>query len=186
MIDGRDFQARYWASDLLTPIPFLVELRGTVLARSHTRCPKWRFKLAPDLALQVQPRLGERRDRFALFKCTAIQGEDLSADHFDRRHAAAWHLGFLIEPAADGGWQFHPRRIAWPARDYEAAFALRARVLAELRSGRLDYYDAALMFGANCLICGKGLTDPASMARRIGRECARSTRSPFGSPACSI
>jgi hypothetical protein len=30
------------------------------------------------------------------------------------------------------------------------------------------------MFGANCLICGKGLTDPASMARWIGPECAGS------------
>ena len=55
---------------------------------------------------------------------------------------------------------------------FDVAFAFRERVLAELRSGRLDDYDAALMFGANCLLCGKGLTDPASMARRIGPECA--------------
>src|SRR5262249_14739800 len=31
---------------------------------------------------------------------------------------------------------------------------------------------ADLMLAPNCLVCGKGLTDPASMARFIGPECA--------------
>jgi hypothetical protein len=30
----------------------------------------------------------------------------------------------------------------------------------------------AQMLSYNCVICGKGLTDPASMARWIGPECA--------------
>jgi hypothetical protein len=29
-----------------------------------------------------------------------------------------------------------------------------------------------ISLGSNCLICGKGLTDPVSQARRIGPECA--------------
>lgn len=167
-----EFKAGYWNRDLLSPIPFLAGLRDIVLERSHTRCPKWRFRLAPDLAMQIQPRPGERRDRFALFKCTVIQGEDLAAADLDHHRRGLWRLGFQIEPVDPGGWQFHPRSLRWSLADFDAAFAFRERVLAELRSGRLDEYDAALMFGANCLICGKGLMDPASMARRIGPECA--------------
>ena len=39
----------------------------------------------------------------------------------------------------------------------------------------------AKMLSHNCVICGKGLTDPASMARWIGPECAgtSSLRVPF-------
>jgi hypothetical protein len=130
-----EFQARYWNRDQLSPIPFLAGLRDIVLERSHTRCPKWRFRLASGLALQVQPRPGERRDRFALFKCTAIQGEGLTAGDFDRRRLACWYLGFIVRATDPGGWQFHPRSLRWPVPDYEGAFVLRERVLAELRSG---------------------------------------------------
>jgi hypothetical protein len=39
----------------IAPIPALAELRDMVLARSKKRRPKWRFRLAPDLVLQLQP-----------------------------------------------------------------------------------------------------------------------------------
>jgi hypothetical protein len=37
---------------------------------------------------------------------------------------------------------------------------------------KLETIQAEQMFSAHCLICGKALTDPASMARWIGPECA--------------
>jgi hypothetical protein len=152
-----DFRARFWIRDPINPSPFLAGLRDIVLERSHTRCPRWKFKL-DELILEIQPRPGERRDGYALFRCAAMQD--------------GWRLGFLIEPCTAGGWQYHPRSVRWPRPDYPGCLALRDRVLAALRSGRLDRFDPALMFGAYCLCCGKALTDPASMARWIGPECA--------------
>ena len=37
---------------------------------------------------------------------------------------------------------------------------------------QLAVLNAARMFEAACLCCGKALTDPASMARFVGPECA--------------
>jgi hypothetical protein len=51
--------------------------------------------------------------------------------------------------------------------------ALRRRLLEELPA-RLDKLTPDLMLSANCLCCGKPLTDPASMARWIGPKCASS------------
>src|SRR5262249_16037565 len=45
-----------WQQKLLAPIPFLSELRATVLQHNAKRCPKWRFRVAQDLAVQIQPR----------------------------------------------------------------------------------------------------------------------------------
>ena len=71
----------FWTLEPLAPIQFLAELRDVVLEHSHARLPKWRFQLAPDLAVQIQPKPAERRDRFYLFDCLALQGDgiDLAA-----------------------------------------------------------------------------------------------------------
>ena len=162
----------FWSFEPLTPIPFLAGLRDLVLARSHKRCPRWKLKLAPDLIAQLQPRPGERRDDFALFKGIALQGEQLTAGDFEYPRRGLWRLRFEIGPDGDG-WRYRPRHLRRPTGAGEAeAFALRARLLAELRSGRLDAFNPAAMLGAFCLICGRELVDPASMARRIGPECA--------------
>ena len=49
---------------------------------------------------------------------------------------------------------------------------LRERVLATFAGDFFSALTPAVMPGHHCLICGKGLTDPASMARWIGPECA--------------
>jgi hypothetical protein len=48
----------------IRPSPLLAGLRDMVLAQRHDRCPKWRFRLAPDLVVQIQPKPAERRDQF--------------------------------------------------------------------------------------------------------------------------
>ena len=50
--------------------------------------------------------------------------------------------------------------------------AFGERVAAVLRSDFFSAFAPEKMLGAFCLCCGKQLTDPASMARRIGPECA--------------
>jgi hypothetical protein len=81
-------QARWAAVTIqIRPSPLLSGLRDMVLAQRHDRCPKWRFRLAPDLVVQIQPKPAERRDRFQLFKCVAIAGEDVTKDMFDTERA---------------------------------------------------------------------------------------------------
>jgi hypothetical protein len=173
-----EFRFHFWTSLPLAPIPFLAGFREFVLERAHTRCPKWKFKL-DELILEIQPRPGERRDRYAMFKCVA--GRD------------GWRMGFRILPAQSGEWLFRATGIDRPPerpepgashwlreRDFSGHFAFCDAVLEQLRSGRLDHFNPELLFGYHCLICGKGLTDPASMARRIGPECAgTSSLDPF-------
>ena len=46
----------FWEPHPIAPIAALAELRAHVLRRSTKRCPKWKFRLAPDLIVQLQPR----------------------------------------------------------------------------------------------------------------------------------
>lgn len=41
------------------PVPMLSQLRHTVLSISELRCPKWHFRLEPDLVLELQARPGQ-------------------------------------------------------------------------------------------------------------------------------
>jgi len=181
----------FWAREPVAPIPFLAGLREIVLDRSDRRCPKWRFRFAPDLAIQIQPRpvhmispAAKARgfvQRVILFECLAVQGDDLSAAVFQpgNSHMAPFRLNFELF-AEDGAeaWTFRPTHIRWSRRQEHpeiASAGFRARVLTELGSGRLDRLEPGMMFQPACLCCGRGLTDPASMARWIRPECAGTT-----------
>ena len=71
-------------------------------------------------------------------------------------------IGYSSAPAGTGN--------AAPSQ-LEQAPCVR-RLVAAFRGGFLDGAVPAEMLSPNCVICGKGLTDPASMARWIGPECA--------------
>lgn len=43
-------------TETLSPIPFLAELREEVLKHSLKRMPKWKFRFAPDVVVQLQPK----------------------------------------------------------------------------------------------------------------------------------
>jgi hypothetical protein len=48
---------------------------------------------------------------------------------------------------------------------------LRRQVIGALHPEHFAHLSSDLMLSHACLCCGKGLTDPASMARWIGPEC---------------
>jgi hypothetical protein len=48
-----DQWAAFWFRAPIEPIEKLAELAGMVFSRSEKRCPKWKFKLAPYLIVQV-------------------------------------------------------------------------------------------------------------------------------------
>lgn len=166
----------FWTAEPLPKIAFLADLRDFVLERSHSRLPKWRFRPADDLVMQIQPKPGERRDRYFVFAGRALQGANLAAAMFQSRSAArgTYDLDFGI--LADGeAWALKPTGAGWPSTDEDREdrlLAFRARVLSELRADRFGELTPAMMLSPACLICGRALTDPASIARWIGPECA--------------
>jgi len=183
-------------------IPALASLRDEVLALNRARRPKWRFRLAPDLILQLQPwnelqqivpqaqlveihktmAWGDERraalqaaalDVVLQFKGAAIVGrEDVTS--FDRKpdSTAPWAwLDFNLH-AASSGWLFVLTHWRVRAGTFDTFKTTVDRVRSELRPERFAVFTPDLMLKPACLYCGKALTDPASMARWIGPECA--------------
>jgi hypothetical protein len=169
---------------VIEPIPTLASLRDTVLRLNEKRCPRWRFRLAPDVVLQLQPRPDHH-----LFEGIVIQGPGITKDHFT--HRANWYGSGLtvIDVDIDDGEKIRyyldaahltPRNepapgqwTVWLGKWYhtsQTALDLKESTIAALP--RLQELDDALMFLPACLLCGKVLTDPVSRARLIGPECA--------------
>jgi hypothetical protein len=170
-------KAAFWAPVPLPPIPFLQSLYDLVLARSEKRMPKWKFRLGPDLLLEIQPKLTRTGRRFEL---SALQCEGASAALLNKPRseigqpwtsllgaivdtgATEWMLKFTYVSSHGGD------RAAYPV----ARQTLRESVLARFRDGRFYRFDPQMLLGSHCLCCGKALTDPVSQARFIGPECA--------------
>jgi hypothetical protein len=167
----------FWSRQLLQEVPLLRELRDIVLACNATtkRFPKWKFRIGEDFVIQLQPR-GElpTRTTSRLFMGVAIQGQPIPAEAFTRHISGLLQLSFeIVKCQGNSAWEFRP---TWRYVKSEAvAMVLRERTRESLSF--LNQLDAATMFLPACLVCGKKLTDPISMARWIGPECAQ--RAPF-------
>jgi hypothetical protein len=68
-----DPRTELWKQTPIKRIPFLDELRSIVLQHNAKRCPKWKFRFANDLVMQIQPRPTESE----IFRCVAVQGKDI-------------------------------------------------------------------------------------------------------------
>jgi hypothetical protein len=157
----------------LDEIHLLTTLRTFVLEADAKRCPKWRFRIGDDLVVQIQPQA-----KNVLFKGLLYQGHDFPKDLFKKARDSNYDcVSFVVRTdISTGGWELRPERV-WLApfartrEEFRArTLALRDTTLAAMR--RLDSWDGFTMFRPNCLRCGKALTDPISMARWIGSECA--------------
>lgn len=184
MIAGLE-REEFWQRKPIGAIRSLVELRAVVLAHNAKRCPKWQFRLDEDLAVQLQPRPVPRIDEVArahgvrqqtvLFFGIAVCGRELPTRVFSQSMRELASLKFKVYAyEGDAMWTFHHTHIHWPRRPEQYAGGgwreFPQRVLSAL--ARLDHLDPAMMFQPACLFCGKALTDPVSMARWIGPECA--------------
>jgi hypothetical protein len=176
----------FWKAVPIKPAPALAALRDLVLERSETRSPKWKFRLAPDLVLQIQPKL---TTALLKFKCRSVrcEGADLTvllANQSDIKRL--YHImDFELRADAPDAWFFKvdhftsggmPPGTLWNDEAKSQRDAARSRLRQDLidafQAGRFDVLRPDLMLGSHCLICGKGLTDPVSQARHIGPECA--------------
>jgi hypothetical protein len=187
--------AQVWRARRVPPLPFLADLRGTVLAFNPKRCPKWRFRLAEDLVVQLQPKptvyrenINPRSQQTVEFKGLAIQGTDMPPDAFQEKlspHVVG--VQFTLKAwTEDTQWTWDntaacslgPRWLLSRERAHsferpQLVLDLWQRLIKVL--GQVERLDPAMMFQPACLICGRPLTDPASMARWIGPECAGSS-----------
>jgi hypothetical protein len=169
-------------------VPTLVTLRDTVLAIRPDRCPKWRFRFAEDMVLQLQPQPEHIHHDEYLFVGTVMQGQGITKAHFATKRSARSTgftvIGFGIKDGACPDYTWKQGRSV-TSELFPGKWRLRLTMstglpnpLAVLKDQlvvsfpRLNHLDPVLMFQANCLLCGKPLTDPVSMARWIGPECA--------------
>jgi hypothetical protein len=132
-----------WEPRPMQPIPTWAELWERVLERSDKRMPKWRFRLAPELLLEVQPqpvffRCAELLARgwvqeLLAFDCRAIEGvEPLAAAALEKLPGAgapAWCSVRCRVYADAGGWWLKPRSSyhqrgsdAWPGCGWSIAW----------------------------------------------------------------
>jgi hypothetical protein len=156
----------------------LTELRTFVLQRSDKRMPKWQFRLDDDLVMQLQPQAkepfpGTERE---LFRGRAIHGRDIPLNAFKDKSLCGFvqmHFRLYTLPNSTA-WKFRLGMLQGHCDNTEV-LALRDRILTALI--QLEQLDASNMFQPACLACGKKLTDPISMARWFGPECAH-TASP--------
>jgi hypothetical protein len=174
--EARRAASLLWGAQDIPPIPLLEQLNGWVIEQNEKRLPKWKFRLADDLAVQIHPRLTRAHE--LLLECVALQADNLSVKLFLEpkllRGQHYWRLGFkLFANASDAAaWTFKPTSAGRGMSCSRAGWiALRQRTIEALRPERFERLQPDLMLSPHCLCCGKGLTDPVSMARWIGPEC---------------
>jgi hypothetical protein len=190
MLVEQNVRQQFYHHAVVKPVATLASLRDTVLSINEKRCPKWRFRLTPEVVLHLQPRPNTPR-HYPLFEGIVIQGPGITRDHFeDLRRCRREGLTYIelkiedgarirqryedgllvpINEPAPGQW------TVWPATsfftgEYSGVLALKELTLAMLP--QLETLHDALMFYPACMLCGKRLTDPVSLARWIGPECA--------------
>jgi hypothetical protein len=169
----------YWAAVRIEPVSTLARLRKVVLSINAKRRPKWRFRLADEIVLQLQPQPNHGRDDADTglqFLGRVLQGPGITKAHFASKSVGPGLLDipFSIDALATSPvrWRIKVHRGPGPRGDMAAWQALKDRLIASLP--RLNTLEQTLMFQPNCVICGKALTDPVSIARWIGPECAHS------------
>jgi hypothetical protein len=175
----------------------LLDLREQVLSRSTKRMPKWKFRLADDVVVMIQPKVG-KQERVATRNGDAwewidfprqFEGEILICDGADAAKLLKrpfgllyCHQKFAIGADDAGGHRIvgtgfssstglkdqQERETRWAELDRRSTDTLVAAFV----NGTFDAIGPSVMLTPNCLYCGKPLTDPASMARGIGPECA--------------
>jgi hypothetical protein len=168
-----------WAPVPIAPMPMLAYLRVCVVSRSVERMPKWKFRISADVVTQVQPRPSSFA---ALFCCKAVVHDEAGAELLTdkRRPLDSWMIEFklfviLHEEADftdDGDWHLKPTRVGFrTGQPHSDIFTVRDRLIETLPVA-FDKLRPEMMLRPACLFCGRPLTDPVSMARWIGPECA--------------
>jgi hypothetical protein len=183
-------------------IAFLANLRQAVIEHSDHRMPKCKFRVSLKLILQLQPgtRLISAGSTLQLFVGEALLADGfLSAAMFKSAVALHdsnlnwWRVKFaLTTPVVPSPGQLSGMSESDYAEQYrnpvwtyqhcgggwkggagrEIYDQLKTRVASLFLGDFFAGVDASKLLFPHCLICGRALTDPASMVRFVGPECA--------------
>ena len=165
----------------INPIPSISELREECLKRSQKRMPIWRFKAGNDLLVSLQPKPCEPitplesaygyKQVTARFVGNAVMADQIPNDGLTKKPKDHNCWPFEIIAKQGDCWTLRCRGGSWSPSRKDRQQELRERV-SNLITGKFFHrLTPQAMLSANCLLCGKGLSDPASMARWIGPEC---------------
>lgn len=121
------------------------------------------------------------------FEGVAVMMDGVTGEVFKRlpRRPASpwWQIKFELYTTTHGAdWVFKRTGGYWQrGAERTGVVTLVRRITAALHGELFGGSVPAKMLSHNCVSCGKGLTDPASMSRWIGPECAgtSSLRVPF-------
>jgi hypothetical protein len=158
----------FWGSATIKPIPKLEELRDQVLTRSTKRMPKWKFRLDNDLIVQIQPKVSD------YFECFVVSCPRPSPEDFGGRpYGEGWARVKFELIIREQDWKLKPKNID-RSKDVmgQGVVEVVTRLIHKLNGSIFETISAEMMLAPNCLLCGKALKDPVSMARFIGPECA--------------
>jgi hypothetical protein len=160
-------------------LPFLQQLYDMVLQHSEKRMPRWKVQLQPDILLELQPKITRagRRFEFRAVQCKGISPGLLQEPSAHWPQPWMTLSGKLSEPAEPRYPHMHLKFTGthWTREGWDIVAArqrLRELVTLAFQDGRFAECSVTRLFHPYCLACGKHLTDPVSMARFIGPECA--------------
>jgi hypothetical protein len=165
----------FWDAEEIMLVPLLRDLNDWVIKQNERRLPKWKFRFANNLAVQIQSRLTRTHD--LLFEGMALQSEGATAKLFLEpkllREQRYWQIKFnLFAKGPSDNWTFKPKGTTrGQLCPVSELLELRQRIIDTLHPNYFVSLRRDLMLSPNSLCCGKALTDPASMARWIGPEC---------------
>ena len=177
-----DLDPAIWAPVPIAPLHMLSALRGAVLARATKRMPKWKFRVADDVVVQMQPRPATRtkvnRDGLPWFDCLAVVREGVAGAMLKDPPRDSWKIQFRLTifpdrtKRNDATWRFKTTGIGFGGGlQTDACLTVRNRLIGIIPLA-LEMLRPEMMVQHSCLFCGRPLTDPVSMARWIGPECA--------------
>lgn len=163
-----------WVPVPIAPMPLLATLREAVITRSTARMPKWKFRVAADIVMQIQPRLDtvrkENPDGLPWLDCQAVIMDGVTGAMLKDPPPDSWKMNFRV--MLSDPWRFKVCRYGCGTGcTADEALIVRDRLVA-LMSPAFERLHPEMMLKPACLMCGKMLTDPVSMARWIGPECA--------------
>jgi hypothetical protein len=136
--------------------------------------PKWKLRVADDIVTQIQPKPPKQtRDNpcgLDWFDCHAVINDQTDGSVLEARRPDGWRIEYRL--VVKDGWWFKVDSIGRPTGLDEIEAPIVRQRLIDILPAALQLLRPAMMLKPACLCCGKQLTDPVSMARWVGPECA--------------
>ena len=155
-----------WHSVPIAPMPLLEDLGTPFSIRSTTRMPKWKFRVEPDVVMQIQPRPDTRTKAnpqgLPWFDCQAVIRDDVTGAMSKDPPPESWKMNFRI--LITDPWLLKVCRYGCGTGcTSDAALVVRDRLVAVMS---VAFKRGALRLCSSLPSrCGRLLTHPESMAR---------------------